>query len=134
MPPDLRLRTVYLVELVGPPDRSVVLAKEGLRGRIEFIASDAIASARVSGRRTFSNVSSNSRFKSPDVIPADEQVGECCYETAREFSATRSFPTMRIFDVGEGRMEAGLPGPWSSSFANCCAPSFRSAHAGSPEH
>ena len=35
VPPDLRLRTVYLVELVCPPDRSVVIAEEGLRGRLE---------------------------------------------------------------------------------------------------
>ena len=31
VPPDLRLRTVHLVELVCPPDRSVVLTEEGLR-------------------------------------------------------------------------------------------------------
>ena len=50
VPPDLRLRTVYLVELVCPPDRSVVLAAEGLRGRLEDIASNAVANAQVSGR------------------------------------------------------------------------------------
>ena len=48
VPPDLRLRTVYLVELVCPPDRSVVLAEEGLRGRLEDMASNAVASARTS--------------------------------------------------------------------------------------
>ena len=51
VPPDLRLRTVYLVELVCPPDRSVVLAEEGLRGRLEDMAANAVASARVSERR-----------------------------------------------------------------------------------
>ena len=50
VPPDLRLRTVYLVELVCPPDRSVVLAEEGLRGRLEDVASNAVANAQVSGR------------------------------------------------------------------------------------
>ena len=50
VPPDLRLRTVYLVELVCPPDRSVVVAQEGLRGRLEDIASNAVANARVSRR------------------------------------------------------------------------------------
>ena len=50
VPPDLRLRTVYLVELVSPPDRSVVLAEEGLRGRLEDVASNAVANARGSGR------------------------------------------------------------------------------------
>ena len=50
VPPDLRLRTVYLVELVCPPDRSVVLAEEGLRGRLEDVAANAVASARVSSR------------------------------------------------------------------------------------
>ena len=48
VPPDLRLRTVYLVELVCPPGRSVVLAEEGLRGRLEDMASNAVASARTS--------------------------------------------------------------------------------------
>ena len=50
VPPDLRLRTVYLIELVCPPDRSVVVAQEGLRDRLEDIASNAIANARVSRR------------------------------------------------------------------------------------
>ena len=50
VPPDLRLRTVYLVELVCPPDRSVVLAEEGLRGRLEDMASNAVANARTSER------------------------------------------------------------------------------------
>ncbi len=50
VPPDLRLRTVYLVELVCPPDRSVVLAEEGFRGRIEDMASNAVANARTSDR------------------------------------------------------------------------------------
>ena len=50
VPPDLRLRTVYLVELVCPPDRSVVIAEEGLRGRLEDVASNAVANARVSER------------------------------------------------------------------------------------
>ena len=50
VPPDLRLRTVYLVELVCPPDRSVVLAEEGLRGRIEDMASNAVDNARTSDR------------------------------------------------------------------------------------
>ena len=50
VPPDLRLRTVYLVELACPSGRSVVLAEEGLRGRFEDIAANAVASARVSGR------------------------------------------------------------------------------------
>jgi len=48
VPPSLRLRTVYLVELVCPPDRSVVIAEEGLRGRLEDMASNAVASARTS--------------------------------------------------------------------------------------
>ena len=50
VPPDLRLRTVYLVELVSPPDRSVVLAEEGLRGRLEDMAANAVANARTSDR------------------------------------------------------------------------------------
>ena len=45
VPPSLRLRTVYLVELVCPPDRSVVIAEEGLRGRLEDMAANAVASA-----------------------------------------------------------------------------------------
>ena len=50
VPPDLRLRTVYLVELVSAADRSVVLVEEGLRGRLDDVASNAVANARVSGR------------------------------------------------------------------------------------
>ena len=50
VPPDLRLRTVYLVELVSPPDRSVVLVEEGLRGRLADIAANAVANARTRGR------------------------------------------------------------------------------------
>jgi len=50
VPPDLRLRTVYLVELVCPPDRSVGLAEEGLRGRFEELAERAVATARLSER------------------------------------------------------------------------------------
>ena len=49
VPPDLRLRTVYLVEL-GASDRSVVLAEEGLRGRLKDVAANAVANARVSHR------------------------------------------------------------------------------------
>ena len=48
VPPDLRLRTVYLIELVCPPDRSVAIAEEGLRSRLEDMASNAVASARTS--------------------------------------------------------------------------------------
>ena len=48
VPPSLRLRTVYLVELVCPPGRSVVIAEEGLRGRLDDMASNAVASARTS--------------------------------------------------------------------------------------
>jgi len=50
VPPDLRLRTVYLIELVCPPDRSMVLAEEGLRGRLEDMAANAVANARTSDR------------------------------------------------------------------------------------
>ena len=50
VPPDLMIRTIYLVELVCPPDRSVVLAEEGLRGRLEDDPSNAVDNARVSGR------------------------------------------------------------------------------------
>ena len=50
VPPSLRLRTVYLVELVCPPDRSVVIAEEGLRGRLEDLAANAVAHARTSDR------------------------------------------------------------------------------------
>ena len=50
VPPDLRLRTVYLVELECPPDRSVVLVEEGLRSRLDDVASNAVANARVSRR------------------------------------------------------------------------------------
>ena len=50
VPPDLRLRTVYLVELVCPPNRSVVLVEEGLRGRLEDMAANAVANARTSDR------------------------------------------------------------------------------------
>ena len=50
VPPDLRLRTVYLVDLVCPPDRSVVLVEEGLRGRLEDVAANAVANARTSDR------------------------------------------------------------------------------------
>ena len=46
----MRLRTVYVVELVCPPDRSVVLAEEGLRGRLEDMAANAVANARTSDR------------------------------------------------------------------------------------
>ena len=50
VPPSLRLRTVYLVELLCPPDRSVVIAQEGLRGRLEDTAANAVESARISDR------------------------------------------------------------------------------------
>ena len=50
VPPDLRLRTVYLVEIECPPDRSVVLVEEGLRGQLDDVASNAVANARVSRR------------------------------------------------------------------------------------
>ena len=50
IPPDLRLRTLYTVELVCAPGRSVVLVEEGLRGRLEDVASRAVESARVSRR------------------------------------------------------------------------------------
>ena len=50
VPPDLRLRTVYLVELVCPPDRSVGLVEEGLRGRLADVAANAVANARTSER------------------------------------------------------------------------------------
>ena len=50
VPPDLRLRTVYLVELVGAADRSVVLVEEGLRGRLADVAANAVANARTSDR------------------------------------------------------------------------------------
>ena len=50
IPPDLRLRTLYTVEIASGPDRSVMLVEEGLRGRLEDVASKAIASARVSNR------------------------------------------------------------------------------------
>ena len=50
IPPDLQLRTLYTVELVCAPGRSVVLVEEGLRGRLEDVASKAIESARVSKR------------------------------------------------------------------------------------
>ena len=50
IPPDLRLRTLYTVELVCAPGRSVVLVEEGLRGRLADVASKAVESARVSKR------------------------------------------------------------------------------------
>ena len=50
VPPDLRLRTLYTVELVCAPGRSVVLVEEGLRGRLADVASKAVESARVSER------------------------------------------------------------------------------------
>ena len=50
IPPDLRLRTLYTVELVCAPGRSVVLVEEGLRGRLEDVASKAVESARASSR------------------------------------------------------------------------------------
>ena len=50
IPPDLRLRTLYTVELVCAPGRSVVLVEEGLRGCLEDVASKAVDSARVSER------------------------------------------------------------------------------------
>ena len=50
IPPDLRLRTLYTVELVCAPGRSLVLVEEGLRGRLDDVASKAVESARVSER------------------------------------------------------------------------------------
>ena len=50
VPPDLRLRTVYLVELVSPANRSLALAEEGLRGRLADVAANAVANARTSDR------------------------------------------------------------------------------------
>ena len=50
IPPELRLRTLYTVELVCAPGRSVVLVEEGLRGRLTDVASKAVESARVSER------------------------------------------------------------------------------------
>ena len=50
IPPDFRLRTLYTVELVCAPGRSVVLVEEGLRGRLADVASKAVESARVSER------------------------------------------------------------------------------------
>ena len=51
IPSDLRLRTLYTVELVCSPGRSVVLVEEGLRGRLADVASKAVESARVSATR-----------------------------------------------------------------------------------
>ena len=48
--PDLRLRTLYTVELVCAPGRSLVLVEEGLRGRLHDVASKAVESGRVSER------------------------------------------------------------------------------------
>ena len=50
IPPDLRLCTLYTVELVCAPGRSEVLVEEGLRGRLADVASKAVESARVSER------------------------------------------------------------------------------------
>ena len=50
IPPDLRLRTLYTVELVCAPGRSLVLVEEGLRGHLGDVASKSIESARVSER------------------------------------------------------------------------------------
>ena len=50
IPPDLRLRTLYTVELVCAPGRSVVLVEEGLRGCLQDVASKAVESARASSR------------------------------------------------------------------------------------
>ena len=50
IPPDLRLRTLYTVELGCGPDRSVVLVEEGLRGRLANVTSRAVVTARVSER------------------------------------------------------------------------------------
>ena len=50
IPPELRLRTLYTVELVCAPGRSVVLVEEGLRGRLADVASKAVESARRSAR------------------------------------------------------------------------------------
>ena len=50
IPPDLRLRTLYTVELACGLDRSVMLVEGGLRGRLEDVASKAVASVRVSNR------------------------------------------------------------------------------------
>ena len=46
IPPELRLRTLYTVELVCAPGRSMVLVEEGLRGRLADVASKAVESAR----------------------------------------------------------------------------------------
>ena len=43
IPPDLRLRTLNTVELACTPSRSVMLVEEGLRGRLEDVASSATA-------------------------------------------------------------------------------------------
>ena len=51
VPPDLWLRTLYTVELVCTPGRSVVLIEEGLRGRLADVASKAVESTRVSATR-----------------------------------------------------------------------------------
>ena len=50
IPPDLRLRTLYTVEVVCAPGRSVVLVEEGLHGRLADVASKVLESARVSER------------------------------------------------------------------------------------
>ena len=50
IPSDLRLRTLYTVELVCAPGRSVVLVQEGLHGLLADVASKAVESARVSER------------------------------------------------------------------------------------
>ena len=49
IPPDLRLRTLYTVEFGCGPDRSLVLVEEGLRGRLEDVASRAVPNAREAG-------------------------------------------------------------------------------------
>ena len=46
IPPDLRLRTIYAVELACCPERPMVRCVEGLRGQLEEVASKAVASAR----------------------------------------------------------------------------------------
>lgn len=47
-PPNPRLLTLYAVELLCVPGRSVVLVEEGLRSRLADVASKAVKSARVS--------------------------------------------------------------------------------------
>ena len=103
IPPDLRLRTLYTVELACGPDRSVMLVEEGLRGRLEDIASKAVASARVHagvGTPMLPNATLSR-------MPPAGYVSRAAWRT-QQYRPTRTLARLRTLSITCARNAAGL--------------------------